>query len=229
MQDTLPQSVTPETDMTRILFFVSQFLLKFLVLSLKVFYSILKNSDLFMSIISDQLKVLNSVIKWVSIYVMNYLPSVKTATKTFCHYQPVFFHITFLVRHWIKEVILVNIDRYIRPFSSYFTTSALPTRVLCTTFADMKTLSAPFANRFIVLKCHPTFSPTSWASNPDIFSTLVSFLGGWALVYPFTNFAGSFNLSQYRHNLSYNKQSKMSIGGLRYEEHGNRGLIWLED
>ena len=214
MQGFLPQSVTPEIDMDRTLFWGSQFLLKFLILCFKVFNSIFKDGNLLVPIITDKLEVLYSVIKGVSIYVVNYLPTMKASTKMFCHNKAMFSNITFLARHWIKEVIWANQDSHILSPSPCPATSTIPTRVLCSTFMNMMTLRTPSTDRFTVFKCHPTFFSTSRARNPDIPSSLDSFSGSWTQVHPFPNFAGSSNFSQYRHTLLYNEQSKMSIDGL---------------
>ena len=179
MQGTLSQSVTPEIDMTRTLFFVRQFLLKFPVLGFKVFNSIFKNGNLLMPVIRDQLKVLRvSIILFIflatfrifSPFMVNYLPRLKASPQCFSYYKAVFSNITFLVRHRVKEIISVNIDRYILFPSSCFRTPTIPTRMLCSTFVDMMTLGTPLANRFAFFKRHPTVSSAIWTSNPNILS-----------------------------------------------------------
>ena len=60
---------------------------QFLVFCFQPFYTAFEHCYLFVPVIRNELQIFYAVISRVVVLMMDYLPAVKTATKTFSHYK----------------------------------------------------------------------------------------------------------------------------------------------
>ena len=129
----------------------------------KVFNTFLKYCNLLVPIIRDELKVLYSVIRSIVVFVMYKFPSVKIATKMFCHYKAVFQNSAIGSCHWIKEIIWRNI--YHNVMIPLYPPSPFPCNTIYTTSClDIYIVTTPDAARI--------FGRTFYQRNPSFFSTV---------------------------------------------------------
>ncbi len=201
----------------QLLFSIRQFLAKFLILNFKMSNSVFKNSNLHVPVVRNKLKVLYAIIKRVIILMMHYLPRMKIAPKMFSHYEAMFKHIAPLICHQIKKVISVDFNRYIlSTCTSRFTTTAPPRRMIdaFSSNARKMTFGTLLIGRLVVYAYYPSVLAAKFTSSPNKLFAFNNFSRSGMLLKPLSNLTSSSNLSQYRHTLLYNEQSKMSIGGL---------------
>ncbi len=94
------------------------------ILGFQSLYLHLKNSYLLVSIITDKLKIVYSVVVSNMVLMVNYLPRMKITPQVLSHYKAVFLNITLCISHWIKEVVWVNL--YGKIATPIFCSSASP-------------------------------------------------------------------------------------------------------
>ncbi len=125
---------------------------------LQIRYSSFQNSDLHMSIITNKLQVLKSIIIFNAILMVYDLPSMKATTKMFRHYKAVFTNIiAMFLNHRVKEIIWKQSDKHV---SMSIHSSATPP---CRSFPPNASFSRAGTTKFItqspLYHTEPSFPP----------------------------------------------------------------------
>ncbi len=143
----------------------------------KISNPLFKYSYLLMSIVSNKLKVLNAVIIFDTILMMDYLPRMKTSPQMFSHDKTMLTNITSLSNHRIEEIIRENFNFNIAQSSC---STTFPKMVAFTSTASIfiTAIATKQIYRFILRKMNPSFLATVRARSPyistHIFNTYVS-------------------------------------------------------
>lgn len=125
--------------------------------------------------------------------VMHQFPTMKIATKVFCHYKAVFKNIAIFISHWIKEIVGVNLSCNVTTDS--FVVPAFPMEIVSTQtlIATAPTLLAMQVKWFALPYSYPSFLTTVNAGMPYKFIQVCNLR---------RYLSTPFNLSKYWHNIS---------------------------
>lgn len=160
------------------------------VFFLQLFNLHFKRCYLLVPIIRDKLEVLNSIVGFNVVFMMDYLPTMEVATEMFRHYKAMLKDIVVgFIGHGVKEII--GLEKY-QVIAVRHTSSTLPALMLFG--KGMEHLStvarlASQANRVSLINCNPFSPPTIRTSKPLKFSS--------TCLIPY--FPTLLELSQYRH------------------------------
>ncbi len=154
-----------------------------------------KHSKLLVSDITFNLQVLNSVVVFYAILVMNYLPRMKASTEMLRHRKAVFKNCTITFCHSVKEI--VRLQCYQDVAIAVYSTSTFPSRVLISTIMDwcftvhnVSTTITIFRRRLPILQQYPSRLTTTFTWKPLVtvgFSRFIYFLTLFDVTYLYHN------------------------------------------
>lgn len=145
-----------------------KFLSQGLVFSLQLLYLHLKHCYLFMSFISNELKILYSVIIPNSVSMMDDFPTMQATPQMLCHYETMLKNTSSTVSHWVKKVIGMKGNQRVTLFG--YATPTLPPMVIdpISDFWFVCTRCATLSHWWFKPNWYPSFLPTVKAGKPLI-------------------------------------------------------------
>ena len=112
--------------------------------------------------VRQQLKILQAIIVFNPILVMDYFPGQKTSTKMFCHYKTMFSNIASPIRHRIEKIILPYPNNLV---SVAVNIATFISRIICS--PETMTMLASKAYRFTMFHKNPSRYATDNTSMPN--------------------------------------------------------------